>query len=436
MEKVYDLIGIGVGPYNLGLAALLEKTELEAVFFDESEQFAWHPGMLLEGATLQVPFLADLVTFADPTSRFTYLNYLHEQNRMYQFYFYKKFEVPREEYNDYLRWAVNKLGNLRFRSRVIDVVDHVDDDQPCYEAVIEDTGSGKRFSVYGRHVVMGTGSRPVVPKSMDDNYPREDVVHTSSYMDEKEKLVESGSIAIVGSGQSAAEVFLDLLKELDNHSFQLTLFTRSVGLFQLEQAKLGQEFFSPDYVDYFHSLAFSQRIETLTMLDKLRKGIDPDTLTEIYNTLYQKSHGGRKLPVTIQPLTEVTALTAAQGGYKLTCHQWQQDKTFDYPAEKVIFATGYKPAVPEWFNNRYAAKIEWEDDKRYRVMRDYQLAFKQPRQNQFFVLTNLEHSHGAGATNLGLSVQRNVHIINLLAGREVYANQRDTIFQQFSMDGE
>lgn len=34
MEQSYDVIGIGIGPFNLGLAALLEeKTSLSTAFF-------------------------------------------------------------------------------------------------------------------------------------------------------------------------------------------------------------------------------------------------------------------------------------------------------------------------------------------------------------------------------------------------------------------
>ena len=65
-----DLLGVGIGPFNLSLAALLDPVDgVDAVFFDQADGFAWHPGLLVEGTTTQVPFLADLVTLADPTSR-------------------------------------------------------------------------------------------------------------------------------------------------------------------------------------------------------------------------------------------------------------------------------------------------------------------------------------------------------------------------------
>ena len=103
------MIGVGLGPFNLGLAALLEKTDVDAVFFDDKPEFAWHPGLMLPGAEIQVPFLADLVTLADPTSPYSFLNYLHSQGRLYRFYFHERFHVLREEYEAYCRWVAASL---------------------------------------------------------------------------------------------------------------------------------------------------------------------------------------------------------------------------------------------------------------------------------------------------------------------------------------
>ncbi|MEI2581273.1 SidA/IucD/PvdA family monooxygenase [Scytonema sp. PRP1] len=76
-NSTYDLIGIGIGPSNLGLAALCEPVDqINALFLEQKPQFQWHPGLLLENSSLQVPFLADLVTMADPCSKFSFLNYL------------------------------------------------------------------------------------------------------------------------------------------------------------------------------------------------------------------------------------------------------------------------------------------------------------------------------------------------------------------------
>ena len=63
--RIFDFAGIGVGPFNLGLAALSDPVDgLDGVFLEQRDSFDWHPGMMLEPAHLQVPFMADLVTLA------------------------------------------------------------------------------------------------------------------------------------------------------------------------------------------------------------------------------------------------------------------------------------------------------------------------------------------------------------------------------------
>ncbi|MGP4077827.1 lysine N(6)-hydroxylase/L-ornithine N(5)-oxygenase family protein [Halobacillus sp. K22] len=432
-EQIYDLVGIGIGPYNLGLAALADQTDdVDAMFFERTPEFIWHPGMLIEKMDLQVPYIADLATFADPKSPYTFMNYLYEHDRMFPFFFHRHFEVPRQEYNDYLQWVAGQLDSLYFGHTVLDVIDKKDADHPHYEVIVEEKATGEKKYVKSKHVVLGTGNEPLVLDGMED-LPNEDVLHTSRYLFEKEQLLKAKHVTVVGSGQSAVEVFLDLLEEQERQDMKLTLLTRSGGLFSLDKAKFAQEAFTPSYVDYFHNLSFEQREQTLDTLKPLRNGIDPQTLTQLYTKLYHRTAAQRDSQVFIQPMTEVKGIEAVEDGYALACKQWQEDVDYTYHSEKVVLALGYKPHIPSWFMNRYKDVIEWEGEKVFKVTRDYQLVFNDDREHHFFTLTNLVHSHGAGATNLGLSVHRNVHIINTIAGRTVYKNQRDTTFQQFSM---
>lgn len=104
-ETVHDLVGVGIGPFNLGLAALAEPLELDCVFLDSGEEFRWHPGMMLDSATIQVPFMADLVTMADPTSKYSFLNWLKQVGRLYPFYIREDFHALRAEFDQYYRWV-------------------------------------------------------------------------------------------------------------------------------------------------------------------------------------------------------------------------------------------------------------------------------------------------------------------------------------------
>ncbi|WP_058308077.1 lysine N(6)-hydroxylase/L-ornithine N(5)-oxygenase family protein [Gracilibacillus massiliensis] len=427
--KLHDVIGIGIGPYNLGLAALTdEKTDLETIFFDQNGEFAWHPGMLIHGTDLQVPFLADLVTFANPTSKYTFLNYLHEQNRLYKFFFFQKFEMPRAEYASYLKWVAEQLPSCHFKSEVSDVIDHGNH----YEVVVNHWGKQEQKSYLTKHVVLGTGSTPNIPFELD-NIESEAAHHSSQYLYLKDRTIRAKHITVVGSGQSASEIFYDLLKLQEHFDYHLAWYTRSPGFLQLDNSKLGQEVFSPDYVDYFQTLAFQKRQDTLDHLGQLRKGIDKETLHKIHELLYHRTVDNNRLPVTIQPLTEINKVLKKGIGLEVQATQWQKEKSISFDTEKVVLATGYKPNIPDWFYDRFQDKIEWEDDQLYKMDSNFRLCFKDgSRAHRFYTLTNLAHSHGTGATNLGLAVDRNIQIINDIAGKTIYEQQRDTIFTQFN----
>ncbi|KFX81350.1 siderophore biosynthesis protein, partial [Ralstonia solanacearum] len=160
--EILDVVGIGIGPFNLSLAALLAEAGYDrTVFLERKPRFSWHPGMLLEGTTLQVPFLADLVSLVAPTSRFSFLNYLQAHDRLYKFLFFENFHIPRREYEHYCQWVSDQLPSLRFGSEVmrVDVVDG------CYRVTAR---AGNSESIhYARNLVLGTGTQPWLPACLD-----------------------------------------------------------------------------------------------------------------------------------------------------------------------------------------------------------------------------------------------------------------------------
>ncbi|WP_143664362.1 SidA/IucD/PvdA family monooxygenase, partial [Streptomyces murinus] len=161
-----DLVGIGIGPCNLSLAALAQPLpELDAVFYEQRPGFSWHPGLLIEGSTIQVPFLADLVSLADPTSPWSFLNYLRTRERLFPFYFAERFHIERAEYDAYCRWAARNLPGLRFGHQVDAVrwnperaLFEVDFTQLDAEGEADALGRA-----YTRNLVLGVGTVPHVP---------------------------------------------------------------------------------------------------------------------------------------------------------------------------------------------------------------------------------------------------------------------------------
>ncbi|AZV43072.1 lysine N(6)-hydroxylase/L-ornithine N(5)-oxygenase family protein [Peribacillus asahii] len=424
-RNILDIIGVGVGPFNLGLAALLEKTECTYMCFEQKPQFNWHPGMLLEGTTLQVPFMADMVTMVDPTSPYSFLNYLHENKRLYQFYFFEKFQIPRNEYNHYCQWVANRLRGLKFSSEVTNITLHTEEDT-YYEVTVQHEESVKTY--YSRHIVMGIGTKPIFPKDFQSMYS-DQLYHSAHYKMKREQTLKAKSITVVGSGQSAAEIVYDLLQQQDDQKYELSWYTRSKGFYPMEYSKLGLEHFSPDYTRYFYHLEPKKKQQVLQNQALLYKGISVNTISDIYELLYERTIGGEKTPIKIQALTELSNIEQQEDSQRLTLYQYEQGVYQQTVSDVVILATGYQSSLPSFLEGmkqyvKFDDQGQLEIDEQYKVKTTVDGA-------SLFIQNGELHTHGVGAPDLGLGAYRNAAIINQIAGKEVYKLYRRNIFQQF-----
>ena len=117
--KTYDFIGIGIGPFNLSIAALAEGLDgFSSLFLERKPHFSWHPGMMVPDCHMQTSFLKDLVSAVEPTNRHSFLNYLVQRKKFYRFLTTEQRTVSREEFADYLCWAAENLTNLSFSQQV------------------------------------------------------------------------------------------------------------------------------------------------------------------------------------------------------------------------------------------------------------------------------------------------------------------------------
>ena len=209
--------------------------------------------MLLDGATLQIPFMADLVTLADPTSPYSFLNYLKETGRLYPFYIRESFYPLRAEYDDYCRWVGRAARRRSASGSRVDAASSTTGD-----GATSCTTDARRDVPRRRHLVLGTGTPPCVPEPCSG--PAATVLHNSRLPDPQgRRSSASGLDHVVGSGQSAAEIYHDLLAEHRRHGYQLNWVTRSPRFFPLEYTKLTLEMTSPEYTDYFHALPERRR---------------------------------------------------------------------------------------------------------------------------------------------------------------------------------
>ncbi len=413
----YDLVGVGIGPFNLSLAALADRVDgLSIRCFDAKPAFSWHPGMLIEGTTLQVPFLADLVTLVDPTSRWSFLSYLREHDRLFPFYFAERFHVPRREYDHYCRWVADALPSCRFGHRVTAL--HVDPADGLFTVETVDVASARTSTVRARNVVLGVGTEPVVPGPLRELLGKE-VFHSADYLDRVGSLPDAGDITVVGSGQSGAEVFLDLLRRQADTGGRLRWLTRSPAFAPMEYSKLGLEHFTPDYTRYFRELPAVTRDALVPAQWQLHKAISSDTIAAIQDLLYERGVGGATPDVTMTPSVAVTAARQAAGGLELSCRQLEQQRDVTVRTDRVVAATGYAPRLPECLDP-IAGLVDRDERGRYRVGADYRIALDGAVAAGLYVQNAETHSHGVGAPDLGLGAHRAAVILNAITGRRSY----------------
>ncbi|QCB94855.1 lysine N(6)-hydroxylase/L-ornithine N(5)-oxygenase family protein [Cellulomonas shaoxiangyii] len=422
--RVHDVVGVGIGPFNLGLAALAAPLDLDTVFLDTAPEFRWHPGMMLEGATTQVPFLADLVTMADPTSPYSFLAWLKATGRLYAFYIRESFYPLRAEYDAYCRWVAAQLPALRWGRTVTSVeVDPHDDDLYVVHARTTDGGVE---SYRTRHVVLGVGTQPVVPAALRGlGGP---VVHSSDYLPQRDRLRAAASVTVVGSGQSAAEVYRDLLESTGPGGPRLDWVTRSPRFFPMEYTKLTLEMTSPEYTDHFHALPVDVRDRLAREQRGLSKGISAGLVDDIYDALYRRSAAG-PVPTTLLTDTEVLGASWDGARYTLRLRHAQLGTEHERTTEALVLATGYAAQVPDVVLG-IAHRLAWDERGRLDVARDYSVDGGRGR---VFVQNGEEHTHGLTAPDLGFGPWRSSAILAAVCGREVYPRERRIAFQEFGV---
>ncbi len=236
---------------------------------------------------------------------------------------------------------------------------------------------------------------------------------------------------MVGSGQSAAEIFYDLLQDIDQYHYQLNWVTRAPRFFPLEYTRLTLEMTSPEWVDYFHALPEAQRDRLNASQKNLYKGINESLINDIYELLYRKDLEG-PLPVTLCTDSGLVAMEKNENqGLTLTLSHQVLQEEFSLATDGVIMSTGYTYRPPE-FLTPLMPLIEFDRQQRYAVGRDYSI----DRRHSLFVQNAELHTHGFVSPDLGMACYRNSVILRSILGREVYPVEKKIAFQTFGLPKE
>ncbi|MEU5878734.1 SidA/IucD/PvdA family monooxygenase [Spirillospora sp. NPDC047279] len=417
----YGLIGIGIGVFNLSLAALLEDNGYrDAVFFDRQSEMTWHGGLLLESSELQVHYLKDLVTPVDPTSRFTFLNYLSQRGVLYQFLNRRGGAVSRSQFQHYFRWVADALPTTRFRS----AVQHVEFDGELFRVRV----NGVEHS--SRHLAVATGPRPTVPDCARPHLG-DRVFHASEYRQRREAL-RGSRIVVVGGGQTGAEVVLDIMENLPHE--RLAWYGRRLAFSQLEDNSFINDLYVPSFTREFRAAAEDKRRELLDRLAMSSDGISQRLVDAIYRLAYERSFfSSERYDYEFRAGQELVGVEpAAGGGYELTVRSWLDERPRTERVDAVVLATGFEPS--SWDQLRSVLGEEAVNGKEPfpPVGQHFEVQWPHQETNSIFVQNGSRMSIGLADPNLSLAAWRAAMIANRVMGRQVYAPYPDTPLVRFS----
>jgi lysine N6-hydroxylase len=403
----YDIAGIGIGPSNLSMAALLlkNKRHISSCFYDRVKTFNWHAGMLFPEATIQVSHLKDLVTLVDPTNPLTFLAFLKEKKRLYRFLAADFDAVKRREFNQYFQWVCTKLDNLTFGTNIHEV-----------------SYNGQHFTLFydggetiANNISIACGLTPFLP-DFARPHKCETVFHVANYMDSATSL-KGKRVVLVGGGQSGAETFSRIISARDDMPQQTHWVTRRPNFLPIDDTPFTNDFYSPGYSDYFFAKPFDEQQQLNVQQTLTSDGIDEHILKAIYQRLYEIDHvDGLKGCYNLSFSSSTEDLRRASNCWEVIVDTPEGKRVVK--ADIVIFATGFRNNFPPFLNN-LRERISLHKNL-FAFNSDFSVDWEGNKNNKIYVHNAARHVRGVADPNLSLIAWRSAKIINSLAGHQVY----------------
>jgi lysine N6-hydroxylase len=422
MQKTFDLIGLGIGPFHLSLAALMDKMKnKEFLFLDQKPSFQWHSELMFGDADMQTSYLKDLVTPVDPTSPYSYLNYLVQKGLFYTFMNTGRRVVTRIEFECYCQWVSSQLEkNLQFESQI----QTVDFDKNHFVV------KTNKETLLSKNLSIATGLSPRVPEHAKRLIGQEVFHAKSSFL--KTVDLTNKRVLVIGGGQTGVEIFRNSVLGRWGRVKNIRLISRRQNLEPLDESPFTNEYFTPTYVDEFFKLEEALK-EPIVKAQKLASdGNTPDYLMKLYNDLYQLRHVHHDtLDFKILPHRSLENLQKVHGGYKATLqNNFLHDKEY-LEADVVILCTGFVSTTPKMLEP-ILPMISLDDQGRFIIKKNFNLEWKGPEENKIYALNFSRHRHGISEPQTSLMAWRSATIINDMMGEAIYhANNEVPSFVQY-----
>ncbi|MEU9132603.1 lysine N(6)-hydroxylase/L-ornithine N(5)-oxygenase family protein [Kitasatospora sp. NPDC048540] len=436
-DSADDLVGIGFGPSNLALAIAIADHNrrdpdrpLRAGFLEQQAAFGWHRGMLLEGATMQVSFLKDLVTMRDPSSPFSFLVYLQQRGRLADFINQKSFFPTRIEFHDYFEWcAAEFAAEVAYGRRATEIRPVVADGRIEAVDVVSRATEGPAAEQVRRtrNLAVGTGLTPRLPEGVELG---ERVWHTRDLLFKAPALMERRNrrFTVVGAGQSAAEA-VEYLHRTFPDAEVCAVFSR-YGYSPADDSPFANRIFDPSAVDHFFDAPEPVKRDLLDYHGNTNYSVvDGDLIEQLYRTVYQEKVQGHER-LRILNTTRLTGVQHGPDGARAMIRSLTTGEEFALDSDAVVLATGYRPVDPRPLLGEFARHCLTDGQGRLRVDRDHRILTADHVDVGIYLQGGTEHTHGITSSLLSTLAVRSGEICDSLLLRRTAAELRGDLGAQ------
>ncbi|CAE6737016.1 lysine N(6)-hydroxylase/L-ornithine N(5)-oxygenase family protein [Paraburkholderia domus] len=427
-DTVFDLIGIGFGPSNLALAVRLAEeagnagnVDLAHCFIERQPEFGWHRGMLLDDCRMQISFLKDLVTLRDPKSRFTFINYLFERGRLADFVNLKSFYPTRVEFHDYLSWVAASFDERVHYGQTVIGIEAIKAAGNANEVdalrVFSRDEEGREWQRVTRALSVGIGGGAQVPEAFAA-LGSHNIVHSSKYLTSIDRVVGDADgprkrVAVIGAGQSAAEVFVDLTRRYPHVDASLVI--RSSALKPADDSPFVNEIFSPAFTDIVYA---QPRDGRRSLIERFRDTnyavVDRPLIEQIYEMLYMQNVSAEPRHRLLANTGIETAVRTANGQIELTLRDRLSGHARAEQFDALVLATGYRRDTHVELLEGLAPHLG-DALAQGNVERDYRLGTPKNFKPRIYLQGCCEDSHGLSDTLLSVLALRADEIVASLA---------------------
>ncbi|WP_406288630.1 lysine N(6)-hydroxylase/L-ornithine N(5)-oxygenase family protein [Embleya sp. NBC_00896] len=423
-REIYDVVGIGFGPSNLSLAIALDEHRADsadpvgvrAAFFERQPSFGWHRNMLLPSATMQISFLKDLATFRNPVSRFSFVSYLHASGRLPQFVNNQDFFPTRQEFHQYLEWAgACFTDRVAYDSQVTAIrlpAEAGAGSPECLRLEIR-TGSGTR-RVDARNVAISTGLVPRMPKGVSRD---ERVWHSSEFLEKYSRMNphDLKSVAVVGAGQSAAEITRFLYDSLPDA--RVSAIIPSYGYSVADDTPFANQVFDPGAVDdYYFGTDRTREAFWRYHSNTNYSVVDDEVIRDLYRRSYEEEVRNTKR-LHFLNLTRVEDVKRAGNETRVLLRSLLDDDSPELDVDALVFATGYDVMEPTGLLGELDRYCLRDAAGRHRLTRDYRLVTTPELPCGIYLQGGSEHTHGLTSSLLSNLAVRSGEIAESIVRR-------------------